>query len=301
MSGSRSGRAFTLLELLIVMAIISLLLQLALPAVQASREAARRLACQNNLRQIGLAAQLHISATGRFPTGGWQWNWVGDPDRGNDQRQPGGWIYNLLPHLGLSAVHELGAGQDPLAKRGAAAQMQGTPLAMFNCPSRRSGVAFTALRSHDVVNSDTTPAQARSDYAANGGDLFLPTGNGPTSYEHAESSDYEWRDMSSITGICYLRSMIGPRHVEDGFSSTYFAGEKGLDSDHYKTGKDSGDDLSLYQGADFDLLRWTSRTATVEYFGIHDESNLPRRDRHSQAAILAFGSAARGGLERGAV
>ncbi len=288
---SKRRRGLTLVELLIVIAIISLLIQLALPAVEASRESARRLTCQNNLRQIGLAAQMHIDSSKRFPTGGWHWNWVGDPDRGNDDRQPGGWIYNLLPYLELEDIHDLGAGKSLAAKKPFAAQLQSTPVAIFNCPSRRLPRPYANVRLQEVINSDSTKVHARSDYAANGGDNFFPMGISPTSYEHAESAEYDWRDMSEMTGICFLRSMIAPQHVEDGLSHTYFAGEKYLNRDHYKTGDDIGDDFSMYQGADFDILRWTSETDSIEYFGIHDQPNLPSQDRQAHTAALSFGSA----------
>lgn len=88
---------FTVVELLVTMAVIAVLMALLLPAVQAARSAARRTECRNRLKQIALAFHNHEGTFKRLPSNGWGFRWVGDPNRGADRSQPGGWPYSLLP------------------------------------------------------------------------------------------------------------------------------------------------------------------------------------------------------------
>ena len=90
-----SRRAFTLIELLVVIAIIAVLIALLLPAVQAAREAARRIQCVNNLKQIGIALHGYHDAYNTFPSGGWI-ALLGQPAT---QNMNTGWSASVLPWL----------------------------------------------------------------------------------------------------------------------------------------------------------------------------------------------------------
>lgn len=92
-------RAFTLVELLVVIAIIGVLIAILLPAVQAAREAARRMTCANNLKQLGLALHNYYSATKRFPPGAINrcFPWCGPRTT---------WAIHLYPYMEESAAFE---------------------------------------------------------------------------------------------------------------------------------------------------------------------------------------------------
>jgi len=122
---------FTLVELLVVIAIIGVLVALLLPAVQAAREAARRLQCQNNLRQVGLAVHNFADSKGFLPTSGNSGAITlvnGTPaDAKTTPFQQAGVLFQILPYLE----------QQNLYSSGNAAMIKGTPVKMYYCPSRR--------------------------------------------------------------------------------------------------------------------------------------------------------------------
>src|SRR5262245_27476641 len=123
--GQLRRRGFTLVELLVVIAIIGVLVALLLPAVLAAREAARRSACQNNLRQVGIAFQNFHDVNNAFPPlrlaggDGWASCWV-----------------LIMPYVEQQSVFD----KWDLTKRYSqqVAQAQQSHIKTYYCPARRS-------------------------------------------------------------------------------------------------------------------------------------------------------------------
>ena len=277
--------AFTLVELLVVIAIIAMLVTLLLPAVQAAREAARRLQCQNNLKQLSLAMQNHDSAHGFFPSGGWGWKWTGDADRGAGPEQPAGWNFSLLPFFEEQTLFDMGSDQlsEQITQRqrdGALArELQAREVLV--CPSRRESRIYPRPRGQTYHNSGAIKEAGVVDYAANGGHGQGRWYAGPNSMKEAET--FKWNSNSALenTGISYARSAVTTAKIVDGTSKTYLLGEKYLNPNNYTTGNAAADDMGMYEGCAFDTYRWAGTRPLLDTPGV----SLPNE----------FGSAHRAG------
>ncbi len=279
--GFRAG--FTLVELLAVITIIGILISLLLPAVQAAREAARVLQCQNNLKQIGLAALGHEQANGWLPTGGWGDQWVGDPGSGFGPLQPGGFFYNILPYMEQQPLHDLQltatSDADKLQK---ALQMCQVPLTGWTCPTLHSPTLTQITPDDPVVNCAPTSLAFAADYKCNGGSAEVFWGPGPASWadatnwasQPAGASGNPFLDMSQTNGICAQRSQVRISDITDGTSCTYLAGEKYLDPDRIGSvaGQDTSSDSAALSGDDNDLLAWTDQPPLQDTPGLDNAS-----------------------------
>ncbi len=263
--------AFTLVELLVVIAIIGILVALLLPAVQSAREAARRVQCQNQLKQIALGCLLHEDSQKHLPTNGSKnYRWSGDPNLGFGTEQTGGWHYNILPWIEQAPLRDMGKGRPAAEVQQLMAQVViPTVVPTFICPSRPSNTISPAW---DFNNTDNPAAFARSDYACN-------VGNSP-----ANNSGYSVGN--NTTGVIFTSSMIEFRQIVDGTTNTYLCGERYLNPDFYIERGDPDNDQGWTVSNDTDVHRTTDLPTNQ---AIYAATYQPRQDTPGLSVRNAFG------------
>jgi prepilin-type N-terminal cleavage/methylation domain-containing protein len=231
-SHSNGRSAFTLVELLVVMAIIGIMVGLLLPAVQAAREAARQTQCRNRLRQVALACHNYESVFKELP------GYAGELkpllvsfrlDRKPNESLAGGtWITQSLFFLekGALAAQLARLAEYPvLTPTPEIEQIVRVPVPTLHCPTRRDAEAYPLVEPYTARYGDRG---ARTDYAMNGGPALV--------------SENDHRIITNqYDGVWVMGKRIKLNRVFDGLSHTYLLGEKAMDSLRYRTGDCFGD------------------------------------------------------------
>jgi prepilin-type N-terminal cleavage/methylation domain-containing protein len=255
-SSRSTPRGFTLVELLVVIAIIGVLVGLLLPAVQAAREAARRVDCQNRMRQIMLAAHNYESATRRFPGYAGEHqplnvNFPGIFPRHEKRGVP--WLVQILPFMEhqqlfvqLSRICDSTPGAIAILPDDRKFIEAVVPT--FYCPSRRDAKSYPL---HTAFLDKYGEYGARTDYAMSGGAAFI------------EDERLSAIDLKQ-PGVWYLGHKTMMKEITDGTSSTLFLGEKAMSSTRYSTGRDYGDRSPIagfpeYHGVTNSYVRFVAR------------------------------------------
>jgi prepilin-type N-terminal cleavage/methylation domain-containing protein len=194
--------AFTLVEILVVIAIISVLAALMLPAIQMARESARKTRCANNLKQVGLALHNYMDTKKAFPPGYTTKVLPNLEDAG-----PGwAWGARILPYIEEASVHE----QVNLeaAIESDAGKVRLTSLAIFICPS--DGLFEPIIDIPEKKSEQVLCQMAAANYVASAGTVR------PTCKICRDHFD----------GVFGRNRAIEPRELEDGLSKTLAVGER---------------------------------------------------------------------------
>lgn len=219
---SRKIHAFTIVELLVVIAIIAILVALLLPAVQAAREAARRMSCSNNLKQLGLAVLNYESANNRFPPSS-RWAPGTRPQTRNPTTLSANWVIMILPFIEQQSVYD----NFDLTRRingTSNAQARATRLAVMLC----STDTYNQQPFNGTAGTNTTRAGdnwGRGNYAANAALGFMSACSGGSAAGCAAFEDSPGWNSAAHRGVMGANSSVTIAQIIDGTSSTILLAE----------------------------------------------------------------------------
>lgn len=296
-TASRARAGFTVIELLVVLAVIGVLIALLLPAVQQTRESARRSQCQNHLKQIALATVQFEEINGAFPPARIQPR----PNETDPALECGGeeptWLIRILPWLDAASQYSQWELYNPFRLHDDA--QRNANLAVFLCPTRRSMSQAIGKRTFSISGTVTTitlpcgcpltvtkggtqeeVTGAVGDYAGNHGDLSPGAWGSSTDLWFGGngtgviiSSRAQCLNDQPVNWIDRIRNA----DITDGASNTFLAGEL-----HVRAGKlgEFPENPPMYDG---------------DYFGAASRIGGPTMplalgSRDTTASMLAFGS-----------
>lgn len=221
--------AFTLVELLVVIAIIGVLVAMLLPAVQAAREAARRMQCGNNLKQIGLALQNYHSAMRRLPPAS-----VTDLVVNSHRFNQMSWHARILPYLEETATYEMidfNRLWDSYIDGGANRMARRSRIAAFLCPTAPQERNLSVELANGATELDEWTTHY---YGVMGAKGTAPSGD-PYSIDpwHPGASPPMFGGGHATNGVLYRNSNIKLSDVTDGTSKTFSVGEKSWIGGYY--------------------------------------------------------------------
>ena len=223
-----ASRGFTLIELLVVIAIIGVLVALLLPAVQAAREAARRMQCTNNLKQMGLAFHSYESAVTSFPSGEISVlvnpSWTIAAGNCNDappELGPGWGLFALaFPYLEQQALAN--ALNFSLGIASPASQtVRSTQVSVYACPSDSPPKTVSMFDCGNPPAAGNTPVALLSDLAPSSYVGVL--GGGNKNHPDPLCGCYEWQPFN---GTFHRNSRVRIADITDGTSNTVGVGER---------------------------------------------------------------------------